>query len=159
MMTLAQFQHLLDILGTDPARWPADRWRAAQALLASDPAARQTLEAAQRLEDALRHAAAPEGDELAAVERVMAALAGPLPPQRPRWAARWWPGELLNLEFSPAWPRLAALTAVAMVGFAFGLADTDLVGAVTPGLRGGGGSPDDVMSAVFEPDLLPGIRR
>jgi hypothetical protein len=158
-MTPAQFQHLLDVLGTDPARWPADQWRAARALLASDPGARQALEAAQRLENAIRHAAVPDGDEPAAVERVMAALGDPLPPQRSRWAARWWPAELLSLEFSPAWPRLAALGAVAMLGFVLGLADTDLVGAVTPGLKSGGWLPDDVMSAVFEPDLLPGIRR
>jgi hypothetical protein len=158
-MTPAQFRHLLDVLGTDPARWPADQWRAARALLASDRAARQVLEAAQRLENAIRHAAVPTGDEPAAVERVMAAFAVPLPPQRSRWVARWWPAELLSLDFAPAWPRLAALAAVAMLGFALGLADTDLVGTVTPDLKSGSGLPDDVMSAVLEPDLLPGIRR
>jgi hypothetical protein len=58
-----------------------------------------------------------------ATARVLNALARPLPPQRRSW--RHWPAALLDWDFAPAWPRLAALAGCAVLGFA--------IGAVGPG--------------------------
>jgi len=60
-----------------------------------------------------------------ATARVLKALARPLPPQRRSW--RHWPAALLDWNFAPAWPRLAALAGCAVLGFA--------IGAVGPGPR------------------------
>jgi hypothetical protein len=154
-MTSAQFRRLLDVHGTDPSRWPADLRSANEARLAADPAARHTLDAARRLERSIMRLASPGDEERieAAAARIMATLAGPLPPQRrPSWA-RWWPAELLDVDFSPAWRRVAALAAVATLGFAIGLADASLLG------KPASGATDDPMSTVFEPDPLPELRR
>ena len=58
--------------------------------------------------------------EEAAGARVLARLSQPLPPQRRAW--RLWPAELLDFDFAPAWPRLAALASCAALGFAVGIA-------------------------------------
>jgi hypothetical protein len=55
-------------------------------------------------------------DEAAA--RVLRALTAPLPPQRRSW--RHWPSVLLDWNFAPAWPRVAALASCAVLGFAIG---------------------------------------
>jgi hypothetical protein len=70
-------------------------------------------------------AGASDAADVEAAARVMAALARPLPAQQRGW--RLWPKELLDWNFAPAWPRLAALGACALVGFA--------VGTATPALR------------------------
>ena len=57
-------------------------------------------------------------DRSAAAARVLTALARPLPPQRRSW--RHWPTALLDWNFAPAWPRLAALAGCAALGFAIG---------------------------------------
>jgi hypothetical protein len=84
----------------------------------------------------------------------------PLPPQRRRFLWRQWPTELLNLEFAPAWPRLAALASVAALGFVIGL--TDLAGPITPGTNGDEGASivadNDIGAIVFAPDPLPETR-
>lgn len=65
---------------------------------------------------------APRGEhEQAAAARVVAALAQPLPRQKHPW--RLWPAELLDWNFAPAWPRVAALAACAALGFAVGVAE------------------------------------
>jgi hypothetical protein len=64
------------------------------------------------------HAQAGPNDNKAAA-RVLAMLARPLPPQRRSW--RHWPTVLLNWDFAPAWPRLAALAGCAALGFAVGV--------------------------------------
>jgi anti-sigma factor RsiW len=157
-MTQAQFQRLLDVHGTDPSRWPADRRSAAEARLATDPAARHALDTARRLDGSIRRLGSG-GDDGASAARVMSNLAGPLPPQRrPSWA-RWWPAEMLDMDFSPAWPRVAALAAFATLGFAVGLADVQLLGNLTSAPMAGMEATDDLMSTIFEPDPLPGIRR
>jgi anti-sigma factor RsiW len=155
-MTPGQFQRLLAVHGTDPSRWPADRRNQAEAHLAGDPAARHALDAARRLDQSIMRLPAPgEAQARAAAERVLAALAGRLPPQPPPSWARWWPAELLDMDFSPAWRRVAALAAVATLGFAIGLADANLLGGPTAGAQ----TTDDPLSTVFEPDPLPEIRR
>jgi len=58
-----------------------------------------------------------------AVDRVLARLRGPLPRQKqPLWRL---PGVLLNWDFAPAWPRMAALACCAALGFMFGIAGLD----------------------------------
>ncbi|MFZ0621576.1 MAG: hypothetical protein WAM76_06220 [Pseudolabrys sp.] len=96
---------------------------------------------------------APPADE-AAVERVLKRLGGPLPRQK---QALWrLPAVLLNWEFAPAWPRVAALACCAALGFVVGIAGLDrpfdrLDASVTAGSRG-------IGSIVSEPDLLTGER-
>lgn len=96
---------------------------------------------------------APPADE-AAVERVLKRLGGPLPRQK---QALWQlPAVLLNWEFAPAWPRVAALACCAALGFVVGIAGLDrpfdrLDASLTAGSRG-------IGSIVSEPDLLTGER-
>jgi hypothetical protein len=61
--------------------------------------------------------------DAAAVERIMKRLAGPLPRQQmPFWR---WPTVLLDWQFAPAWPRVAALACCAMLGFFIGMVGVD----------------------------------
>src|SRR5512135_3258047 len=106
------------------------------------------------LETALkRHTQAPPADD-AAVERVLNRLSGPLPRQKmPLWRL---PGVLLDWQFAPAWPRVAALACCAALGFVIGIAGVDR-------RFDGGGSPfmvssRDIGSIVSEPDSLTGER-
>ncbi len=106
------------------------------------------------LETALKHQMqAPPADE-AAVDRVLKRLGGPLPRQkRPLWSL---PAVLLNWEFAPAWPRMAALACCAALGFVIGIAGLDrpldqLGGSFTVAGR-------DIGSIVSEPDTLTGER-
>jgi hypothetical protein len=79
----------------------------------------------KKLEELLTsHFAADARDE-AGAERVLRSLSTqPLPPQRRAFALRW-PSVLLNWDFTPAWPRVAAFAACAALGFAVGLAGID----------------------------------
>ena len=89
-----------------------------------------------------------------AVDRVLARLRGPLPRQKqPLWRL---PGVLLNWDFAPAWPRMAALACCAALGFMFGIAGLDrpfdrLDGSVLTSSR-------DLGSLVSEPDSWTGER-
>jgi hypothetical protein len=68
-----------------------------------------------------RDAATPRENETAAA-RVLARLSS-LPRQQ---AIFWrWPGILLDWQFAPAWPRMAALASCAVLGFAIGIAGFD----------------------------------
>jgi hypothetical protein len=152
-MTLARFQHLLDVHGADLARWPQLQRAAAEGLLAADGAAVSALAQARAL-DALIARETPANADATGVLR---ALAGwPLPPQRRRFLWRRWPSELLTFDFAPAWPRLATLAGVAALGFVIGLVD---VGPMTVG--GNGEEPasivadNDIGAVVFAPDPLP----
>jgi ferric-dicitrate binding protein FerR (iron transport regulator) len=75
------------------------------------------------LEAALRRMAARPDEhpaDAASAERIVRRLESmPLPPQnRP---LRWWPAVLTGRDFAPAWPRLAALAAAAVLGISIGL--------------------------------------
>jgi hypothetical protein len=70
-----------------------------------------------------RNDAATATDDHGAAARVMATL-GPLPSQGRHW--RHWPAVLLNWEFAPAWPRVAALVGCAALGFAVGVVGQSL---------------------------------
>jgi hypothetical protein len=92
--------------------------------------------------------------EPAAVERVLARLAGPLPPQKRSF--RRLPAVLLDWQFAPAWPRLAALAASAVLGFFIGITSLDrgignLYAAYAPNGTGLG-------AVVFEPEPLTGAQ-
>jgi hypothetical protein len=107
------------------------------------------------LEAALkRHTQAPPADD-AAVERVLKRLSGPLPRQKMPLGRL--PGVLLDWQFAPAWPRVAALACCAALGFVIGIAGVDR-------RFDGGGSPfavasrSDIGSIVFEPEALTGAR-
>jgi len=103
------------------------------------------------IEDRLtRHYARGSGED-AAGARVLTRLDA-LPPQK---HAPWTriPGILLDWQFAPAWPRMAALACCAGLGFAVGVAGIDRVaGPFAAGARG------DLAAAVFEPEPLTGLR-
>ncbi len=69
------------------------------------------------LETALRRVLAIDPEDGAA-RRIVARL-HVLPPQRRAFA--WWPTALMDRDFAPAWPRLAALAAAAVLGVSIGL--------------------------------------
>jgi hypothetical protein len=101
-----------------------------------------------------RHTKALPTDE-AAVERVLKRLVGPLPRQKnPLWRL---PSVLLDWQFAPAWPRVAALACCAALGFVIGI--TGLDRRVEPADAGFTiASSNDLGSAVFEPEALTGAR-
>src|SRR6202011_4836514 len=92
-MTLARFQHLLDVHGADLARWPRPQRAAAERLLATDGTASSALAQARAL-DALIARETPAEADATGVLRALAAR--PLPPQRRRLLWRRWPSELLT---------------------------------------------------------------
>ncbi|HET9716951.1 MAG TPA: hypothetical protein VFP60_12285 [Pseudolabrys sp.] len=101
-----------------------------------------------------RRAGATHQNE-AAVERVLNRVSGPLPRQRrPRWRL---PAVLLDWQFAPAWPRMAALACCAVIGFFVGIAGFDRSFEApdpAPVSLGGGG----IGSITFEPEALTGAR-
>jgi hypothetical protein len=112
----------------------------------------------QEFDDLLRRALKRRADDApadaAAAARVMARLAGPLPRQKlPLWRL---PEVLLDWQFAPAWPRVAALGACAVIGFAIGISGVDrridrLDNSTQVASAGLG-------SIVFEPEALTGAR-
>ena len=101
-----------------------------------------------------RHANAPQDIE-ASVARVMTRLAGPLPRQKvPFWRL---PAVLLNWQFAPAWPRMAALGACAVIGFAIGISGLDRRIDRLDG-QSAAASSAGIDSVVFEPEDLTGAR-
>ncbi len=101
-----------------------------------------------------RHTKAPPTDE-AAVERVLKRLSAPLPRQKmPLWRL---PSILLDWQFAPAWPRVAALACCAALGFVIGIAGLDRH-FDGPGAPFAVASRADLGSIVFEPEPLTGAR-
>ena len=101
-----------------------------------------------------RRAATSQADE-AAVERVLKRLSGPLPRQNiTLWRL---PAVLLDWQFAPAWPRVAALACCAALGFGIGLAGLDRhFDAANASFALA--SRSDLGSIVFEPETLTGAR-
>jgi anti-sigma-K factor RskA len=151
-MNTELLQTFLDRHGADPARWPTHERATVERLIASDAEARSVLEEARRLDAALtRHGEAVQPDT-AALARLSARLAGPLPPQKkPFWRL---PAVLLDWQFAPAWPRMAALACCAVLGFAIGITGLDRR-IDDPSVTASGG---DLSATVFEPELFPGER-
>ena len=108
-----------------------------------------------RLGEVLRrhYEAGPAGSE-PVPERFLALLES-LPPQKRAFA--WWPSALMNWEFAPAWPRVAALAGAAVLGISIGLSnigtriatDLDLVRVA---------SAEDAGANVFDVDSVTGLR-
>ena len=100
-----------------------------------------------RMEDALaRHFKRIPIDDRAAA-RVMAKLDA-LPRQK---SAAPWPQILLDWQFAPAWPRLAALACCAVLGFVIGSVGVTQFGRSTA-------NAGDLASFVSEPEALTGAR-
>jgi hypothetical protein len=151
-MNIELLQTFLDRHGADPARWPTRDRAAAERLIASDADARDLFEEARRLDSGLvRHIKSVQPDA-AALARLSAGLAGPLPPQkRPFWRL---PTVLLDWQFAPAWPRMAALAGCAVLGFAIGIAGLDRrIDDQSVNV-----SNSDLSAAVFDPEPFPGLR-
>lgn len=151
-MTRDELQHLLDAHGADPSRWPAERREEAVQLLGSDAGARADLDMARALDAMLvRFSAVSAEDEQSAL-RVMGTLNGPLPRQKqPFWRV---PAALLDWQFAPAWPRVAALAGCAVIGFSIGLAGVDrTLAQPEPQI-----ASRDIGTMVFGPELFAGTR-
>ena len=151
-MNIELLQTFLDRHGSDRARWPAHERAVVERLIASDTDARDLFEEARGLDAALiRHGEAVQADD-AALARLSARLAGPLPRQKkPFWRL---PAVLLDWQFAPAWPRMAALACCAVLGFAIGITglDRQIDGqSVTA-------ASTDLSATVFESEPFPGVR-
>ena len=110
----------------------------------------------QMLKAALQPGASTERDDQAAADRVLNRLTGPLPRQQ----MAWWrlPAVLLDWEFAPAWPRVAALATCAALGFAIGLIGIDRqVDTADAALAYV--SRADIAAGLFEGELPHGERR
>jgi hypothetical protein len=153
-MTNEQFQIFLDRHGADPVRWPAGDRATVERLLAHDAQARALMRSAQRLDAALARIGRDTQADEAAATRVLSRISGPLPRQkRPLWRL---PSVLLDWQFAPAWPRMAALGACAVIGFAIGISGVDrhidrLNSPFAVASR-------DLGAVVFEPEALTGAR-
>ena len=99
-----------------------------------------------------RHVNAPQDDQ-AAVERVMRRLAAPLPRQKMSWGRL--PAVLLDWQFAPAWPRMAALGACMVLGFAIGISGLD---RPIDRLDAAAVQSSGIGALVFEPEALTGAR-
>jgi hypothetical protein len=99
-----------------------------------------------------RRSETPEADQ-AAAERILKRLSGPLPKQKtPFWRL---PEVLLDWQFAPAWPRVAALACCAILGFMFGIAGIDR-GADLRNAPFVISNSGDLGSVVFEPEPMTG---
>jgi hypothetical protein len=166
MMTIPELQELLDTYGADPAAWPPQKRGAAERLIADEPLANEAFEKATRLDLLLSRAlradllAATVPANEAATGLINALAAGSLPRQRRgmlAWAA---PSSLLDFEFAPAWPRVAALASVAILGFGIGLFGLDLTAIESlPGAAASATAADPDLNVVaFDPEPLTGVR-
>jgi hypothetical protein len=73
-MTIAEFERLLDVYGSDRTRWPVEARAGAGQLVARDKAARRLLAEAEALDRALERAPLPSlAQEAAMAERIVAA--------------------------------------------------------------------------------------
>jgi hypothetical protein len=101
-----------------------------------------------QLENALTQHFAKTPTDDAGAARVMTKLSGPLPAQK---RATPWPQVLLDWQFAPAWPRVAALACCAAAGFIVGTASVDRLASHFA-------SNTDLTIVAFEPEPLTGLR-
>jgi hypothetical protein len=104
------------------------------------------------LEAMLARFAAPNTHDERSAERILMTLNGPLPRQKqPFWRV---PAALLDWQFAPAWPRVAALAGCAVIGFSIGLAGVDrTLAQPEPQI-----ASRDIGTMVFGPELFAGTR-
>jgi hypothetical protein len=106
------------------------------------------------LDAALKRVTQAQQPDQIAVNRVLARLSPPLPRQK---ISLWrWPAVLLDWQFAPAWPRVAALAACAVLGFYVGIAGLDRPFDQLDGRFAM--ANNDFGSVVFEPESLTGAR-
>jgi hypothetical protein len=102
-----------------------------------------------RVDQALKqHFTRNAAEDDAGAARVMAKLGGALPPQKRSWFKAL-PQLLLDWQFAPAWPRMAALAGCVALGFIAGHVGID---RLVPGAQ------TSVGQLVFEPEPLTGLR-
>jgi hypothetical protein len=151
-MTRDDFRSLLDAHGADPSRWPAELRESAVALMGSDAGARADLDAAHALDAMLARFSAISAEDEQRALRVMGKLNGPLPRQKqPFWRV---PAALLDWQFAPAWPRLAALAGCMLIGFTIGIAGV----ARTVSKNDAQAASRDIGAMVFAPEIFSGDR-
>ena len=99
------------------------------------------------------------GDERIAERAIAAFATRPLPEQR-HSIFRHWPSALLNNDFAPAWPRLAALACVTLLGCTVGFFGPGSRALQSTGwIVAAAQSPDfDVSGPAFEPEPLTGAK-
>jgi len=151
-MNNEQLQIFLDSHGADPAHWPEAHRAATERLIASNAQARAIFAQAQRLDALLTQAHDAGAEDAAAATRVLARLTVLPRQKRPFWH---WPLVLLDWQFAPAWPRVAALAGCAAIGFMVGIAGLDrTLDRLDP--------PSVVASrdigSMFEPEAITGSR-
>ncbi|MDO9414190.1 MAG: hypothetical protein Q7T81_16595 [Pseudolabrys sp.] len=106
------------------------------------------------LDAALKRTTQAQPADQIAINRVLARLSAPLPRQK---VSLWrLPAVLLDWQFMPAWPRVAALGACAMLGFYVGIAGLDRPYDQLDGRYASVSSGD--ITSVFESDSLTGDR-
>jgi len=105
-----------------------------------------------QFEKLLRHALRRKEPSQTDVERVLKRLAGPLP--RQKFALWRLPTVLLDWQFAPAWPRVAALAGCALIGFSIGIAGVDR-SLATPDTQI---ASHDIGTMVFGPELFAETR-
>jgi hypothetical protein len=112
------------------------------------------MDESDRLDALLARRAAHSPADEASAARVLARLAdAPLPRQRHGWR---WPRVLLDFDFAPAWPRVAALAGAAVLGCALGFFGPAARLTEIPGWTAAQAADSDF--AVSEPELLTGAR-
>jgi hypothetical protein len=109
-------------------------------------------DAEARLEAMLAEFARASVDDERSAMRVLAKLTGPLPRQKqPFWRV---PPALLDWQFAPAWPRVAALAGCALIGFTVGITGVDRTLAQPETQI----TSRDIGTMVFGPELFAGTR-
>lgn len=78
----------------------------------------------RKLDELLARHFSAKRDNDESVARVSARLSGPLPRQKGRLFGGW-QGIVLDWQFAPAWPRMAALAACAVFGLIIGFSGID----------------------------------
>ena len=74
---------------------------------------------------------------------------------------RLFPAALLEFDLALAWPRFAALVAIAVLGFAVGLSDTGMAltkKSASAVVGTSAGADSDLSLVLFEPDPLSAMR-
>ena len=107
----------------------------------------------------LRGQAQQSPDEEVAA-RILARLAvRPLPQQRRSLLSQWWPTALLDVDLTPAWPRVAALAGAGIVGIALGLFGADIAALQQSGAAAASGAAEtDLAALFFDPEPVTGVR-
>jgi hypothetical protein len=96
-------------------------------------------------------------DEVAA--RILARLeAQPLPQQRRSLLSQWWPTALLDVDLTPAWPRVAALACAGILGITLGLFGADIAAVERSGAAAASRAVAEtgLAALVFDPEPVTG---